>query len=250
MLSEFDLITRYFNRPTRHTVLGVGDDAALLALTPGHELAASTDTHGGRRALFPRRGARLARSQSPGGQFVRPGGNGSDAEVGDAGIDGAERRRTLARRFCAGVLRACGRPQGRSDRRRYRARTTQHLRADHGRSPERAGSASRRRPSRRRCLGFGASRRCRRCGGPPQRRPQVKRLVTDALHCAVGPANAARGTGADVDRHSQQRNRHFRWIGRRPGTHLRTLRGRCGNRVRGGTVLGGTDAVARPGVGE
>ena len=44
MLSEFDLITRYFNRPTRHTVLGVGDDAALLALTPGHELAASTDT--------------------------------------------------------------------------------------------------------------------------------------------------------------------------------------------------------------
>ena len=44
MLSEFDLITRYFNRPTRHTVLGVGDDAALLALTSGHELAASTDT--------------------------------------------------------------------------------------------------------------------------------------------------------------------------------------------------------------
>ena len=44
MLSEFDLITRYFNRPTRHTVLGVGDDAALLALTPGHELAVSTDT--------------------------------------------------------------------------------------------------------------------------------------------------------------------------------------------------------------
>ena len=44
MLSEFDLITRYFNRPTRHTVLGVGDDAALLALTPGQELAASIDT--------------------------------------------------------------------------------------------------------------------------------------------------------------------------------------------------------------
>jgi thiamine-monophosphate kinase len=44
MLSEFDLIARYFNRPTQHTLLGVGDDAALLALTPGHELAASTDT--------------------------------------------------------------------------------------------------------------------------------------------------------------------------------------------------------------
>ena len=44
MLSEFDLINRYFNRPTRHTSLGVGDDAALLAVTPGHELAASIDT--------------------------------------------------------------------------------------------------------------------------------------------------------------------------------------------------------------
>ena len=44
MLSEFDLISRYFNRPTRHTVLGAGDDAALLALTPGQELAASIDT--------------------------------------------------------------------------------------------------------------------------------------------------------------------------------------------------------------
>jgi thiamine-monophosphate kinase len=43
MLSEFELIARYFTRPTRHTVLGIGDDAALLAVTPGHELVASTD---------------------------------------------------------------------------------------------------------------------------------------------------------------------------------------------------------------
>jgi thiamine-monophosphate kinase len=43
MLSEFDLITRYFDRPTRHTVLGVGDDAALVAVTAGYELVASTD---------------------------------------------------------------------------------------------------------------------------------------------------------------------------------------------------------------
>lgn len=43
MLSEFDLIARYFTRPTRHTVLGVGDDAALLAPAPGCELVASTD---------------------------------------------------------------------------------------------------------------------------------------------------------------------------------------------------------------
>jgi len=41
--SEFELIARYFTRAPRHAVLGVGDDAALVAVSPGHELAASTD---------------------------------------------------------------------------------------------------------------------------------------------------------------------------------------------------------------
>lgn len=43
MPSEFELIRRFFTRPTRHTVLGVGDDAAILAPTPGMELLVSTD---------------------------------------------------------------------------------------------------------------------------------------------------------------------------------------------------------------
>jgi len=42
-LSEFELIDRYFRRPAPHAVLGVGDDAALLAPTPGCELAVSVD---------------------------------------------------------------------------------------------------------------------------------------------------------------------------------------------------------------
>src|SRR5438034_8759557 len=41
--SEFELIDRFFRRPPRHAVLGVGDDAALLAPTPGCELAVSVD---------------------------------------------------------------------------------------------------------------------------------------------------------------------------------------------------------------
>jgi thiamine-monophosphate kinase len=41
--SEFALIDRYFKRPTRQTVLGVGDDGALIAPTPGQELVISTD---------------------------------------------------------------------------------------------------------------------------------------------------------------------------------------------------------------
>jgi thiamine-monophosphate kinase len=46
MLSEFDLIDKYFTRPPRscrHVVLGVGDDCALLSPSPGMQLAISTD---------------------------------------------------------------------------------------------------------------------------------------------------------------------------------------------------------------
>ncbi len=43
MPTEFDLIARHFTRPAANAVLGVGDDAALLAPTPGTELVVSTD---------------------------------------------------------------------------------------------------------------------------------------------------------------------------------------------------------------
>lgn len=42
-MSEFDLIRRYFTRTTPGAVLGVGDDAALLRIGNGMELAVSTD---------------------------------------------------------------------------------------------------------------------------------------------------------------------------------------------------------------
>jgi len=43
MPGEFDLIRQYFTTPTTHTPLGVGDDCALMTVTPGQELAVSTD---------------------------------------------------------------------------------------------------------------------------------------------------------------------------------------------------------------
>ncbi len=43
MPTEFDLIRRHFMLPTRHTRLGVGDDAALLAPRAGMELVVTTD---------------------------------------------------------------------------------------------------------------------------------------------------------------------------------------------------------------
>lgn len=42
-MSEFDLIHKYFTRPTPSAELGVGDDAALLRVADGKELAVSTD---------------------------------------------------------------------------------------------------------------------------------------------------------------------------------------------------------------
>ena len=43
MPSEFDLIRRYFTRPVKHALLGVGDDCALIAQQAGTALAVSTD---------------------------------------------------------------------------------------------------------------------------------------------------------------------------------------------------------------
>lgn len=42
-MGEFELIADYFARPARRAALGVGDDCALLAPTPGMQLAVSSD---------------------------------------------------------------------------------------------------------------------------------------------------------------------------------------------------------------
>ncbi len=42
-MSEFDLIKRYFTHPSPTAELGVGDDAALVRISPGMELAVSVD---------------------------------------------------------------------------------------------------------------------------------------------------------------------------------------------------------------
>jgi thiamine-monophosphate kinase len=43
MPSEFELIRRHFTRGVNHTVLGVGDDGAVIAPRPGMEIVISTD---------------------------------------------------------------------------------------------------------------------------------------------------------------------------------------------------------------
>lgn len=55
MLSEFELIARYFTREPRNarTALGVGDDCALYAPTPGMQLAIASDMLVEGRHFFP-----------------------------------------------------------------------------------------------------------------------------------------------------------------------------------------------------
>ena len=43
MTPEFNLIKRFFTRPTPQADLGVGDDAALLRVQDGYQLVISTD---------------------------------------------------------------------------------------------------------------------------------------------------------------------------------------------------------------
>jgi len=51
--SEFELIARHFMRPTPNAVLGVGDDAALVDVSNGMDLAVSTDTMVSGTHFFP-----------------------------------------------------------------------------------------------------------------------------------------------------------------------------------------------------
>jgi thiamine-monophosphate kinase len=50
---EFDVIARYFTRPAKNAVLGVGDDCALVQLSRGMELAVSVDTMVSGTHFFP-----------------------------------------------------------------------------------------------------------------------------------------------------------------------------------------------------
>ncbi|MDO9166110.1 MAG: thiamine-phosphate kinase [Rhodoferax sp.] len=52
-MGEFDLIERYFKRPARQAVLGVGDDCAILQPAPGTQLAISCDMLVEGRHFFP-----------------------------------------------------------------------------------------------------------------------------------------------------------------------------------------------------
>jgi thiamine-monophosphate kinase len=52
-VGEFDLIKRFFTRPTPRAVLGVGDDCALLQPAPGMQQAISTDMLVSGRHFFP-----------------------------------------------------------------------------------------------------------------------------------------------------------------------------------------------------
>lgn len=64
MPSEFDIIRSFFTRPAPDTVLGIGDDAALIRPSPGMELAISTDMLVSGRHFFDSADARAVGHKS------------------------------------------------------------------------------------------------------------------------------------------------------------------------------------------
>jgi hypothetical protein len=90
--SEFELIARYFTRGTTHTLLGVGDDGALIAPTPGHELVISTDMLVEGTHFLPGTDPGDPRLENPGGKCLRHRGDGCAAALGNACRRPARRR--------------------------------------------------------------------------------------------------------------------------------------------------------------
>ena len=142
MPSEFALIDRYFTRPTRHTVLGVGDDGALVAPTPGMELVISTDM------LVS--GTHFLADTDPGDL----GWKTLAVNVSDMAAMGAQPRWALLaaalpaateswiETFRARLLRLCRRIRRRCHRRRHHPGAAQFLRHHLRRSAGRPGTAA------------------------------------------------------------------------------------------------------------
>ncbi len=53
MISEFDIIDRFFQKPTYNAIVGIGDDAAIVPASQHIEFAISTDTLVSGRHFFP-----------------------------------------------------------------------------------------------------------------------------------------------------------------------------------------------------
>ncbi len=83
-LGEFELIRRFFLRGTARAaaesgvILGIGDDAALLEVPDGTELAAGRGHHRGGPPFSPGRRRALGGASGAGRQSERPGGHGGD----------------------------------------------------------------------------------------------------------------------------------------------------------------------------
>ena len=160
MLSEFEIIRRYFTRPTFHTVLGVGDDCALIRVAPGAELAVSTDMLVSGLPLPRRRRPGEAGPQGARGEPVGHGGDGREATVGNAFARFAHGGRDLAHRLFERVSPARGALRRRSRGWGHDARPARDLRADHGRGVGGTRIKARRRAAWRRGVGIGAPGGC------------------------------------------------------------------------------------------
>ena len=189
-LGEFELIRRFFRAAMRDcgarsahaarqsgVVLGIGDDAALLAAAAGHGIGRRRRYHRGGAAFPARHRCALDRPSRARRQFERHGRHGRDARLGDAGADPAERRRGVAGAILRGTFGSRRRPRGGAGRRRHHARSPDRERANSGTRSARHGAAPQRRPRRGSVGGDRHLGRCRRgtCISSAHRRRGARR---------------------------------------------------------------------------
>ena len=158
-LGEFELIERYFTRPARRAALGIGDDCALLAPTPGMQLAVSSD--------MLVEGRHFLSTVAP----ERLGHKALAVNLSDLAACGARPLAfTLALAlpradeafldgFARGLFALADRARLRAGRRRHHARPAHHLHHRLRRGARRRGAAALGRARRRRRLGQRHARR-------------------------------------------------------------------------------------------
>ena len=245
-VTEFELIARYFSPRTTHTILAGGDDAALVAVTPGMELVVSTDMLVGGRHFFDDADAYGVGWKSLAVNLSDMAAMGARARWVTLSLALPQADEGWISAFMRGFLDLANALRRRSDRRRYDPRAAQHLRADPGRSARRTrAAAARARVPATRCGSPGpwAMRRSRSriCAVSFELQPQE----LDYVRARLDRPTPRVGLGQRPARAGQQRDRRLRRPAGRRRSPRRAFRRAARHRVAGGSPVAGGAALPR-----
>ena len=141
-MSEFDLIRRYFTRPTPGAELGIGDDAALLRISSGMELAVSTDMLVSGTHFFPDADPFLLGHKTLAVNLSDMAAMGAQPRWATLALSLPEVNEAWLQKFSDGFFCAGAAAWRGVDRRGHHARAAEFVRDHHGRSAAGCGIAT------------------------------------------------------------------------------------------------------------